>query len=82
MSERDIYMHDIKVVFGKLKYQSYDELSDVDRTILSFAFSPQYSDVEIRYMLEELSEKTKHQPMFTKEQTRRMLEHRTIPKFK
>ncbi|RIL33038.1 hypothetical protein BUY98_08905 [Staphylococcus gallinarum] len=57
MSERDIYMHDIKVVFGKLKYQSYDELSDVDRTILSFAFSKKYSDVEIKYMLEELSEK-------------------------
>lgn len=70
-------MHDIKVVFGKLKYQSYDELSDVDRTILSFAFSEKYSDVEIKYMLEELSEKTKYQPVFTKEQTRRILEHHT-----
>ncbi len=82
MSERDIYMHDIKVVFGKLKYQSYDELSDVDRMILSFAFSPQYSDVEIRYMLEELGEKTKYQPVFTKEEIRRILERRTISKFK
>ncbi|WP_342884920.1 hypothetical protein [Staphylococcus gallinarum] len=36
-----------------------------------------YSDVEIKYMLEELSEKTKYQPVFTKEQTRRILEHHT-----
>lgn len=75
-------MHDIRDVFGKLKYQSYDELSDIDRTIISFAFSSHYSDVEIKYMLEELSEKTKYQPVFTKGQTRRILEHRTIPKFK
>lgn len=81
MSERDIYMHDIKEVFGKLKYQSYDELSDIDRTILSMAFSSNYSDVEIRYMLEELSG-NKHHPVFTKEQIRRTLERRTIPKFK
>lgn len=75
-------MHDIRNVFGKLKYQSYDELSDIDKTIIGFAFSSHYSNVEIRYMLEELSEKTKYQPIFTKEQTRKILENRKIPKFK
>lgn len=81
MSERDIYMRDIRDVFGKLKYQSYDELSDMDRTILSFAFSPHYSDVEIRYMLENLS-KPKHEPVYTKEEVRKILENPIIPKFK
>lgn len=56
MYERTIYMSDIKDTFGKLNHQSYDELSWDDKTILSMAFSSHYSDLEIRYMLEDLSE--------------------------
>ena len=81
MSHRDIYMSDIKNVFGKLKYQTYDELSFEDKAVLSMAFSSQYSDVEIRYMLEELNN-SKRVPVFTKEEVKKILENPIIPNFK
>jgi len=80
MSHRDIYMSDIKNVFGKLKCLTYDELSFEDKAVLSMAFSSQYSDVEIRYMLEELNS-SKRVPVYTKEEVRKILERSKIPKF-
>lgn len=79
MSERDIYMNDIKDVFEKLRYLSYDDLSDEDKNILTFAFSPNYSNVEIRYMLEGLGKK--RQQLFTKEEVTKIMNN-GIPRFK
>lgn len=79
MLERDIYMNDIKDVFEKLNYLSYDDLSDEDKFILSLAFNPSYSNVEIRYMLEGLGEK-KRKPLFTEEEVKEII-RRGIPRF-
>lgn len=79
MSERDIYMSDIKDVFEKLRYLSYDDLSDEDKNILTLAFRPSYSNVEIRYMLEGVGKK--RQSIFTENEVKKMMD-KGIPRFK